>query len=415
MLVVRARWLLPVADRPMLNGWVAIDHGRIVAAGRAGATLPLAGDAPLVDLGAFAVLPALVNAHTHLELSWLRGLISPARRFTDWVPSMLQRRMHPPEAGAVAEAIARAIVELRATGTGVVGDISNSLGTVAPLRSSQLSGVIFHEVLRLAAEGADEVLESALKAQATHGASERFPVSLAPHAPYSVSPRLFQGIRAAQSRTPFLPSSVHLAESAEECELLRSGSGPWRQLLEQLNAWDPSWVAPESTPVEYLDRMGLLGSRLLAVHAVQCTDDDLRRLRERGATVVTCPRSNAFVGAGDPPIARFYASGVKVAVGTDSLASNDDLNLFSELARMRQLAPEVPAAALLESATLAGASALGLADRHGTIEPGRAATLVAVALPAEVIDVEEYLVSGITPDRVRWVEDLVAECGVSYS
>jgi cytosine/adenosine deaminase-related metal-dependent hydrolase len=415
MLVVRARWLLPIADRPLLNGWVAIDHGRVVAAGRAGATLPLAGDAPLVDLGPFAVLPALVNAHTHLELSWLRGEVAPAARFTEWVPAMLNRRMHPPPVAAVAGAIQQSIDELRQCGTGLVGDISNSLATVEPLRASRLEGVIFHEVLRLAADGADEVLDAALSAQAAHGTSGRFPVSLAPHAPYSVSPRLFQGIRAAQAHTPFLPSSVHLAESMEECELLRSGGGPWRALLERLNAWDAAWVAPESTPVEYLERMGVLDSRLLAAHAVQCTDDDLRRLRSRGVTVVTCPRSNVFVGAGDPPIARFYAAGVRVAVGTDSLASNDDLNLFAELARMRRLAPAVPAAALLESATSVGAAALGLSDRHGAIEPGRAAALIAVAMPADVIDVGEYLVSGITPDRVRWVSDLVAECGLPYS
>lgn len=415
MLVVRARWLLPIADRPLLNGWVAVDHGRVVAAGRAGATLPLAGDAPLVDLGPWAVLPALVNAHTHLELSWLRGQVAPAARFTEWVPAMLRRRMDAPPAETVAGAIGRAIRELHDSGTGVVGDISNSLATVAPLRASPLEGVVFHEVLRLASSDADDVLDAALRAQAAHGTSGRFPVSLAPHAPYSVSPRLFQGIRAAQARTPFLPSSVHLAESADECELLRSGHGPWRTLLERLNAWDPGWVAPESTPVEYLDRMGVLDARLLAAHAVQCTDDDLRRLRDRRVTVVTCPRSNAFVGAGDPPIARFYAAGVRVAVGTDSLASNDDLNLFAELARMRQLAPRVPAAALLESATRAGAAALGLPDRHGAIEPGCAAALIAVALPAEVIDVEEYLVSGITPDRVRWVSDLVADCGLPYS
>ena len=415
MLVVRARWLLPIADRPLLNGWVAIDHGRVVAAGRAGAALPLAGDAPLVDLGPYAVLPALVNAHTHLELSWLRGQVPPASRFTDWVAAMLGRRMHPPSGERVAGAIAQAIAELRATGTGLVGDIANSLATVAPLRASPLDGVVFHELLRLVADGADDVLEEALKAQAAHGTSGRFPVSLAPHAPYSVSPRLFQGIRAAQARTPFLPSSVHLAESVEEGELLQAGSGPWRALLERLHAWDAGWVPPECTPVEYLDQMGVLDSRLLAVHAVNCTDDDLRRLRGRGVTLVTCPRSNRFVGAGDPPLGRFYASGVRVAVGTDSLASNDDLNLFGELARMRHLTPAVPAATLLESATSVGAAALGLADRHGTIEPGRAAALIAVALPPDLIDVEEYLVSGITPDRVRWVSDLVAECGLPYS
>ena len=155
-------------------------------------------------------------------------------------------------------------------------------------------------------------------------------------------------------------------------------------------------------------------------YATQKLDNDMcmvvragRHIFLRGQTGWTFDRK--FVGAGDPPVARFYGSGVRVAVGTDSLASNADLNVFAELARMRHLAPEVPAAALLDSATRAGADALGLSDRHGTIEPGRSAALVAVALPPDIIDVEEYLVGGITPDRVRWVSDLVAECGLRYS
>jgi len=412
VVVVRSRWLLTIADRPMLNGWVAIDRGRIAAAGRAGASLPLRGDAPLVDLGAYAVLPALVNAHVHLELSWLRGLVPRAERFTDWVPAMLERRMAAaPDEAAIETAIHTAIAEIRASGTGLVGDVSNSLVTVDPLRRSALDGVVFHEVLRLAADAADDVLDMALRAQEAHGVTGRFPVSLAPHAPYSVSPRLFQGLRAAQARTPFLPSSVHVAESAEEVELIATGTGPWRALLERLGAWDPAWTPPACSPVRYLDQMRVLDARLLAVHAVRCNDEDLDVMRARGTTVVTCPRSNRYVGAGDPPAARFFTSGVAVALGTDSLASNDDLNLFSELAALRRLAPDVAAATLLESATLVGARALGLETTAGTIEPGRQARLIAVALPPEVVDVEEYLVSGITPDRVHWVEDLIADCG----
>lgn len=412
MIVFRARWVVPIADRPMLNGWVAVDGGRVVAVGRAGASLPSAGDAPLIDLGAHAILPALVNAHTHLELSWLRGRVPPAPRFTDWVAAMLgTRAAEAPGAEVVAAAIASAIDELRASGTGLVGDISNSLASVGPLRASALDGVVFHEVLGFPAAQADEVLEAALRGQAAHGAAGRFPVTLAPHAPYSVSPRLFQGLRAAQARTPFLPWSVHLGESPEELQLLATGQGPWRSLLESLGAWDGGWTPPSCGPAEYLDRMRVLDARLLAVHAVQCDEGELARLAARGTTVVTCPRSNAHVGAGDPPVARFYRAGVAVAVGTDSLASNDDLNLFAELARLRDLAPDVPAADLLASATMVGARALGFEDASGTIEPGRRAALLAVALPPDIVDVEEYLVSGITPASVRWVADLAAECG----
>jgi cytosine/adenosine deaminase-related metal-dependent hydrolase len=139
------------------------------------------------------------------------------------------------------------------------------------------------------------------------------------------------------------------------------------------------------------------------VHCVQLQDEDLRKLADAGATVVACPRSNRWTGAGIPPVERFYASGVRVAVGTDSLGSVEDLNLFAELAFMRELAPSVPARALLASATKHGADALGFGAELGTIEPGKRAELIAVTVPDDVTDVEQYLVSGISPEQVTWV------------
>ena len=410
MLILRARWVLPIADRPLLNGWVALDRGRVAAVGRPGASLPFRDQAPLVDLGPMAVLPGLVNAHTHLELAWLAGRVPAAACFTDWVRDMLaRRRAETPDPAAVEAAIDRAIDALRASGTAIIGDVSNTLASVAPLRRSALGGVVFHELLRLRASEADDVLEQGLDAIARAGSAVRVPISLAPHAPYSVSPQLFQGIRAALGRTPFLPSTVHLGESPEEIELLARGTGPWRRLLEDLGAWDPAWQPPRSGPAAYLQRMGVLGPRLLVVHGTHLDDADLARVRAAGATLVTCPRSNVHVGAGEPPVDRFYRSGVRVAVGTDSLASAPDLNVFEELAAMRRLAPSVPAARLLDSATREGARALGFEADAGTIEPGRARALVAVDLPAEVVDVEEYLVGGVPPDRVHWVGDLLGD------
>jgi cytosine/adenosine deaminase-related metal-dependent hydrolase len=234
--------------------------------------------------------------------------------------------------------------------------------------------------------------------------TDRVRAALAAHAPYSVAPRLFRSIRRDIDRDPFVPCSVHLSESAEEVEFIRTGGGPWRALLEELGVWDPSWVPPGGSPVQFLDDSGFLDHRVLAVHGVQMSNEDLQRLAARGATLVTCPRSNGHTGAGAPPIADFYRSGVRVAVGTDSLASCADLNVFAELATMRALAPDVPAAALLDSATREGARALGFDGDYGTIEPGKRARLLAVALPPLCADVEEYLVSGVDPEQVRWVE-----------
>ena len=144
--------------------------------------------------------------------------------------------------------------------------------------------------------------------------------------------------------------------------------------------------------------------RLLAVHGVQFTDDELARLAAARSTVVTCPRSNRWTGAGTPPVDRFYASGVRVAVGTDSLASVEDLNLFAEMAELRRLAPAVAAARILASATLAGAEALGFGGELGSLEPGKRAQLLAVRIPADCPDVEEYLVDGVEPGDVRWLD-----------
>src|SRR5207247_5189000 len=175
--------------------------------------------------------------------------------------------------------------------------------------------------------------------------------------------------------------------------------------LEEVGSWDPRWVPRGGTAVQFLDDSGFLNARVLAVHGVQMTDADLARLSARGATLVTCPRSNGHTGAGAPPIEDFYASGVHLAVGTDSLASAPDLSVFAELATLRALAPSVPASRLLASATIEGARALGFDADYGTIEPGKSARLVAVDVPAGTGDVEEYLVSGIHRDQIRWIEE----------
>ncbi len=198
--------------------------------------------------------------------------------------------------------------------------------------------------------------------------------------------------------------SVHVGESPEEIEFLRDGTGPWRDLLGRMGVWTEAWSPPGCGPVAYLDRLGLVSSRLLAVHGTQLEAAELARLAAAGATVVTCPRSNRWTGAGTPPVEAFYASGVRVAVGTDSLASVEDLNVFAELAALRRLVPHVPASRLLDSATRSGAAALGFANDYGTIEPGKQASLIGVTVPASREDVEEYLVGGVTPDDIRWLE-----------
>jgi cytosine/adenosine deaminase-related metal-dependent hydrolase len=350
------------------------------------------------DLGDVAILPGLVNAHTHLELSWMRGQVARGTSMPAWAASLMAVRRtvsHEPP-----EPIAAAIVEARASGTCLVGDVTNTFATYDPLLESELSAALFRELLGFSAPDPEAVIAAVSDQIADLTPIAWLRPSIVPHAPYSVSPALLQAIaRWSKGR----PLSIHLGESVQEIEFLRDGTGEWRALLQALGAWNPSWTPPACGPVEYLDRLGMVDAHLVAVHGVQFRDDDLSRLRSAGATVVACPRSNRWTGAGEPPIERFYASGVRVAVGTDSLASVDDLNLFAELAEIRRLAPGVPAARILESATLSGAQALGFASELGTIESGKRAQLVAVRLPAEVRDVEEWLLGGVQPGDVTWL------------
>jgi cytosine/adenosine deaminase-related metal-dependent hydrolase len=358
------------------------------------------------DLGSVAILPGLVNAHTHLELSYLRDQVPPAPEFVMWIRGVMAARRQRPDARSpeILDGLAAGIAESIRCGTAVVGDISNTLVTFAPLSHSPLAGVVFYELIRFNAADPHGFVEAAVNEIEALGSTERVRASLAAHAPYSVAPLVFRAIRTAVNRAPFAPCSVHLSESIEEVEFVKSASGPWRTLLEELGAWDPKWVPPGCSPVQFLDRSGFLDANVIAVHGVQMSSADLHRLAARGCTLVTCPRSNGYTGAGAPPIAEFYRSGVRVAIGTDSLASCADLDMFAELATMRALAPHVSAAALVESATIQGARALGFDADYGTIEPGKRARLLAVAVPPRVYDVEEYLVSGIAPDQIRWVE-----------
>jgi aminodeoxyfutalosine deaminase len=404
LILHRAAWVLPIAEPPIRNGWVAVDDGRIVLCGDGSPPPGVPAAASPHGAASTAIIPALVNSHTHLELSYMRGRVPAAESFDTWVQALLSlRRKYPdPFAPDIIHAAGAAIAEARDTGTGLIGDISNTLVTPRLLADAGMPAHVFHEVLGFNPVDPEGLVHAARSRVAALGLTGGFVrVSVTPHAPYSVAPALFMVIaeHAAAART-----SIHLGESPEEIHFLNHGGGRIQAALESLGVWNSKWTPPRCGPVEYIEKFGLLSERLLAVHGVHLSYRELAQLTGAGATLVTCPRSNHWVGAGDPPVERFYASGVRVAIGTDSLASVNDLNVFAEMAAIRGLSTAVPARAILEGATQIGAEALGFGDEFGTIEPGKRAALLAVQVPADVGDVEEYLVGGITPAHLAWLD-----------
>ena len=404
MFRILARSVLPVSSPAIREGGAVRvdDDGRVLEVGRTRDVA--AGDRPDLDLGDVALAPGPINAHTHLELSFVADRRPAGGDWVRWVERLIAIR-EDADPRASAEAAARAIDRLLARGVVAVGDIANGPAAVDALARSGLRAVVFHEVFRLRASDAEAAMERAVVARdelrarvASAGGAGRVEVTFAPHAPHTTSPALIRSLcehaRASGGRW-----SVHGAESAAEVAWLRDGRGPLAAFYRRRGLDRAGWSPPGVSPVVALDRCGALAPGALVVHAVHVDDDDLAVLRARGVRVVVCPRSNAYLGVGRAPVPRLLDAGIPVALGTDSLASCDDLDPFAEMAALRSDHPGIAPEAILRSATLEGARALGVDDAFGSIERGRVASLVAVPLTAPGDDPYETVTSG--PETVR--------------
>jgi aminodeoxyfutalosine deaminase len=400
MIVYTARHVLPVASPPLGDGAVAVQGGRIVAVGRRGEVLKAAGDgAEITDLGDSVLVPGLVNAHVHLDLSWMRDDPPPGGSYVAWFRDRLERVEQASEATRM-ESAAMAVTEMVARGTVAVGDVAGVPWTAAILARSPLHAVVFLELTGFRSEDAERLLdrtassldsiESDADVKAARG---RVGVVLSPHSAHTVSAALLKALagRAAASGEIL---SIHLAETPDEAAMLLDGSGPFPDLLRARGGWDETWHASGHSPVEYLDRLGVLAPRTLAIHCIHLGQQDHSKLQARGVTVVTCPRSNLRLGVGKTPVPKLLSAGIPVALGTDSLASVSDLDLFSEMAGLRREHPGLSPAAVLRMATLNGARALNFEKTLGTLEKGKLAALVAVALADPGDDPLETVTSG---------------------
>lgn len=416
MIVYTARHVLPVSSPPIADAAVAVHEDRIVAVGRRAEVLRSSGSRKQVrDLGDAVLLPGLVNAHVHVELSWARpadGAPPPGGSFMGWLRDLLARR-DGVEAAFARTAAERAVAEMVSRGTVAIGDVANDAFAAAIVAASPLRGVLFQEVLGFRIADAESIVagaaarvEQVASDPAVIAASDRLSVVLTPHAPHSTSAALLKAL-AGRAAAAGGPLSIHVAETDEEDMLLRDGSGPFVEFLRERGAWDEGWHAPGLSPVEYLDRLGLLTPRTLCVHCVHVAHQDLSKLQARGVTVVTCPRSNKRLGVGRAPVGKLLASGIPVALGTDSLASAPDLDPFEELASLRDEHPGLAPAAALRIATLNGAAALGLGKILGSIEVGKLAEIVAIPLEHPDHPPLEVVTSG--PPMVRRLLEATAE------
>ncbi|MBL7960029.1 amidohydrolase family protein [bacterium] len=395
MKIFLADWILLITSPKIKNGAVVIaDDGRIADVGIQQDILKKYSDKNIqvAESKNTIIMPGLVNAHTHLELSMMKGVIPRGLSFSDWVFEAITKRLQFNDATISADC-EKQIHALEACGTVAVGDIANHSATSMPLlEKSSLYAVVFNEVTGFSgAVAQDRFQEFVNKISDTPHRNTR--QALAPHAPYSVSPELFRLIAAYNSDSRI--STVHLAESKDEIAFLQTGSGSMKEMIQKIGRWDENWKAPKTTPVSYLKKLGILNSKLLIVHAVHVTDDDIELLRSQSVHICSCPRSNVQIDVGGTaPIEKYLNAGLNVCLGTDSLASNDDLNLWNEMTFFKSIHPAIPNEKIIEMATINGARVLGFDSQIGSIEKGKDAALIRVESNKPIDDPESFVLSG---------------------
>jgi aminodeoxyfutalosine deaminase len=324
------------------------------------------------------LMPGLVNAHTHLELSALRGRVPGGHGFARWVDTLVKLRAETkPELDT--EAIDVAVSELLGFGVVAVGEVCNQLHSTESLAAVPVCACIFHEVFGMRRETAEVMQGLAEQERAAHsGFPQHLRYALAPHTPHTLFPDVLQALvrRAADSG---VRTSLHLAENSAERAFLANGEGPFADWVKSRGSSDMDWQPPGLDPIRYADKLGVLGPQLIAVHLADARPDELALLAERKAHAVLCPRSNLFIEVKLPPLLDILRAGIKPGLGTDSLASNTSLDPLAEARALRKRFPTVPALQLLAMATSWGADALGFGTLLGRIAPQRYPGVLAFA------------------------------------
>jgi cytosine/adenosine deaminase-related metal-dependent hydrolase len=392
-IALRARHVLPIAADAIENGWVRIERGRIAGVGRGRPS------GPVHDLGDAIILPGLVNAHTHLEFSDLDRPLPGGGGLPAWIERVVAMRRSRAAAGAddtarLQAAVASGLEESAAAGVTAIGEIATASHPLAGHAGPLVR--VFRETLGLlpvAMAAAGSALMRDLKRMHSEGTC----TGISPHAPYSVAESLGRQVVGEAVRRR-LPVMMHLAESRDEAELLATGGGAFRTLLEQLGAWQPE------TPPRLLsvaDWITLLAKapRGAVVHGTFLPEDQaalsrLARHRDRLCLVV-CPRTTLALSGRLPPVEAFLAAGIRVAIGTDSRASNPDLSVLAECRTLVEGGGVSPREAL-SMATRQGAWALAFERRCGILAPGRSADLAILRPSSRHADPSEAVLDPAT-------------------
>ena len=385
-----APWVLPISSSPIAEGAIAVDEDRIVSVGRSAVLREEFPESALRQFGSSAIIPGLVNAHSHLELTAMRGFLEKEESdFFAWLRKLTVARLERMSEDDLYISAAWGACEAARAGVTCVADASDSaLTSMRALRDTGLRGIVFQESF-----GPDprlvQVNFEKLRSKLAHLRELETPLvasGVSPHAPYTVcAPQL--ELIAGFAIDQRLPLMMHAAETEMEVAFLRDGCGPFADGLRNRGI---EWQSPGVSTIQYLNDRGVLLTRPLLAHCIQVNDKDIDIISETETRVAHCPKSNAKLRHGVAPFRKLLSKGIAVGLGSDSVASNNTCDLLEEarfaLLLARASEPEanggvsVSALQVLETATVGGARALGLQNKIGELREGLQADFAVVSL-----------------------------------
>lgn len=388
MKILAADYVLPIASEPVLSGAVAVDDDKIVAVGDSSRIRKLFPEAIFQDFGEAVIIPGLVNCHTHLELTIMRGFLDDVEDdFFKWLIKIAVTRDQRLTDRDLEFSALLGTVEAARAGITCLGDIGRyGKAGFDALRRTGLRGIVYQEtefspVNENATEDFDRLKEKFLRLK--EGETDLVSAGLSPHSPYTVSRQLFELITEF-SLSDRIKVSIHAAESASEEQLMTNGTGPIADFYRDRKI---HWSPPRMTSIGYLSEVGVLQTRPLLAHCIRTNETDLDLLAATGSSIAHCPKSNAKFGHCVAPLEKFLDFDLDVGLGSDSVASNNTCDILEEArfavltARAKETKNRlISAREIIESMTIGGARALQLDEKIGTLETGKQADLTILSL-----------------------------------
>ena len=400
--LIVAEWIAPMDRKVIRKGGMLIEGEKIIEVGEAAGLAKKYRDVEVEDFGKSIILPGLVNAHTHQELSHLTREPAPAGGLAAWLVRVIRQNTFPQGEmeKVVAKAVAKGVKQCIQFGVSTVGDISrNCRLTRSILSRSPLRVVSFGEIQAMGQRRG--LLEERLAIAAdVNDAAGNVRIGVSPHAPYSVEP---QGYRRALevAKQKKLPLATHLAESLDEAEFLSRHSGNLMKVWDFVGGFDDAVPKTEGGPIRFAKALGILDYPTVLAHLNYCDDAELKILAGGKASVVYNPRTHAYFAHPPHRWREMAAAGINVAVGTDSVGSSGDLNLVEELRLMHRIAPQIEPQKLWEMATMKGAMALGVEKVVGSLSTGKLADFV--VFPAQGSDPLRTILENQMDPTALWI------------